>query len=193
MQVNYKELEMEKKTSENNTSTDTSKNDLSKSNMDKLVEGYDTMMEQLSAWVEKADENAGPLLTSGLHDAAEFMHDLGQWSKEEVDLLSGYIKRDIHDIAVNLEKQNQSLAEWLQFDVQQIESKLLDVFSSMTDKTRTELDKLSHLAEQEHVWHTGEVTSVGTITCKQCQTPLHYHKAGRIPPCPKCHHTEFIR
>ncbi|MFK5985572.1 MAG: zinc ribbon-containing protein [Pseudomonadota bacterium] len=188
---------MEKKTSETgtstNSSTNSSKSNSDESNMDKLVHGYDTMMEQLSAWVEKTDETAGPLLTNGIQDAEKFMHDLGKWSKDEIDLLSRYIKRDIHDVAVNLEKQNKSLAEWLQFDVQLIESKLLEVFSTMTDKTRLELNKLSHLAEREHIWHTGEVTSVGTITCKQCKTQLHYQKAGRIPPCPKCHKTEFVR
>ena len=90
------------------------------SKIDKLVQGYDTLMEQLSAWSEKADENAGPLLINGLHDAEEFLHDLGQWTKEEVDLLGRYVKRDIHDISQNLEKNNQTLIDWLQFDVQQI-------------------------------------------------------------------------
>ncbi len=161
--------------------------------IDKLVRGYETMMEQLSAWAEKVDENAGPLLTHGIEDAEKFMYELDRWSQEEIDLLSRYIKRDIHDVAVNLEKQNKSLVEWLQFDREQVETKLFDIFASMTDKTRMELGKLSHLAEQESTWHTGEVTSVGTISCTHCQTQLHFHKAGRIPPCPKCHKTDFIR
>ncbi|MFK5894188.1 MAG: zinc ribbon-containing protein [Pseudomonadota bacterium] len=169
------------------------KNTQPESKMDKLVHGYDTLMEQLSAWTEKTDEKAGPLLVNGLHDAVEFLHDLGQWSKEEVDLLSRYVKRDIHDISQHLEKNNQSLVEWLQFDAQQIETQLLEVLSTMTDKTRAELNKISHLAETENIWHTGEVTSVGTLVCSKCGKKLHYHKAGRVPPCPKCHHTEFTR
>ncbi len=163
------------------------------SKMDKLVHGYDTLMEQLSAWLEKADESAGPLLINGLHDAEEFLHDLGQWTKEEVDLLGRYVKRDIHDISQHLEKSNQSLMEWLQFDGKHVEDKLMEILSSMTDKTRAELNKISHLAKKQNIWHTGEVTSVGTITCKTCGKELHYHKAGRVPPCPKCHNTEFIR
>jgi predicted Zn-ribbon and HTH transcriptional regulator len=163
------------------------------SGIDKLVDGYDTLMEQLSAWVEKTDENAGPLLVNGLHDAEQFMHDLGKWSSEEIDLLSRYVKRDIHDISQNLEQQNKTLIEWLQFDVKQVEEGVLEILSSMTDKTRVELDKINHLAATANIWHTGEVTSVGTISCKKCGTELHYHKAGRIPPCPKCHNTEFIR
>jgi len=168
-------------------------NKADESGIDKLVDGYDTFMEQLSAWVEKADENAGPLLVNGLRDAEKFMHDLGKWSSEEIDLLSRYVKRDIHDISQNLEEQNKTLIDWLQFDVQRVESGVLEVLSSMTDKTRIELDKIKHLAEESNSWHTGEVTSVGTISCKECGTELHYHKAGRIPPCPKCHNTEFIR
>jgi hypothetical protein len=163
------------------------------SGIDKLVYGYDTFMDQLAVWTEKADENAGPLLVNGIHDAEQFLHDLGKWTKEEVDLLSRYIKRDIHDISLNLEKGNKSVHEWLQFDGSQVEAKLLDVLSAMTDKTRLELDKISHLAEEKHSWHTGEVTSIGTLTCTACGKQLNFHKVGRIPPCPKCHKTGFER
>jgi predicted Zn-ribbon and HTH transcriptional regulator len=163
------------------------------SGIDKLVNGYDTLMDQLVVWTEKADKNAGPLLINGMHDAEKFLHDLGKWTEEEVDLLSRYIKRDIHDISLNLEKSNKSLHEWLQFDGSEVEAKLLDVLSTMTDKTRLELDKISHLAEEKHSWHTGEVTSIGTLTCSACGKQLHFHKVGRIPPCPKCHKTSFER
>lgn len=160
---------------------------------DKLVHGYNTVMEKLSEWAEKADENAGPMLINGLRETEEFLHGLGDWTKEEVDLISRYVKRDLHDTAVRLEKSNTELKEWLQFDFQQVEDKILDVFSNMTDRTRAELSKLSHLAEEAQTWHTGEVTSVGTIQCQSCGKEMHFHKPGRIPPCPKCHKTLFTR
>ncbi len=160
------------------------------STKDMLVHGYETMMDKLSEWTEKADETAGPLLINGLKESEEFLHDLKQWSKEEIDLISQFLKRDLQDAAVQMEKENQDLKNWLGFDVQQVEEKVLSLFANMTDKTRLELDKLDRMANE---WHTGQVTSIGTLVCKKCGKELHFHKPGRIPPCPGCGHTEYRR
>ena len=167
---------------EHNSSQETAK--------DKLVHGYEAMMDKLSAWSEKADETAGPILINGIKEAEDFLHDLKLWSKEEVDLISQYLKRDLHDAAAQMEKENQELKTWLGFDIQQVEEKVLSLFANMTDKTRLELDKLDRMANE---WHTGQVTSIGTLVCKKCAKELHFHKPGRIPPCPGCGHTEFRR
>ncbi len=51
---------------------------------------------------------------------------------------------------------------------------------------KNELDKRAHP-------HTGEIIGAGTLVCDQCGEKLHFHKAGKIPPCPKCHGTTFHR
>lgn len=160
---------------------------------DKLVHGYDTMMEKLYEWAEKSDDKAGPLLIHGLEDAAVFLNDLGEWTKEEIDLVSHFVKRDIHHIAQNLEKSNTELSEWLEIDKQKVESGFLAILSKMADQTRVELDHIKHLAETINDLHTGEVTSLGSISCKSCGKTLHFHQSGRIPPCPSCHKTIFER
>jgi isocitrate dehydrogenase len=40
-------------------------------------------------------------------------------------------------------------------------------------------------------YRSGEITSAGTLTCNACGHEMHFKKTGRIPPCPKCHATEF--
>lgn len=157
---------------------------------DKLVHGYNTMIDKLSEWSEKADETAGPMIVNGIKDAEDFLVELKQWTKEEVDLISRYVKRDLHDAATKMDADNKSFQEWLEFDIQQIEEKLLSVFANMADQTRLELN---HLKEMANEWHTGEVTSIGTLKCKNCGKELHFRKVGRIPPCPACKTTEFTR
>jgi len=157
---------------------------------DTLVHGYNTMIDKLSEWTEKADETAGPMIINGVKEAEEFLTELQQWSKEEISLISRYVKRDLHDAASKMDKENKSFQQWLEFDFHQIEEKVLSVFANMADKTRQELD---HLDEMANEWHTGEVTSIGTLICKHCAKEMHFHKAGRIPPCPACHKTEFKR
>jgi len=157
---------------------------------DKLVQGYNTMMDKLSEWTEKADETAGPMIINGVKEAEEFLGDLQKWSKEEIDLISRYVKRDLHDAASKMDDENKTFREWLEFDFHQIEDKVLSVFANMADQTRLELN---HLKEMANEWHTDEVTSIGTLACKKCGKEIHFKKAGRIPPCPSCHHTEFKR
>ncbi|MDQ6955909.1 MAG: hypothetical protein Q9M21_01810, partial [Mariprofundaceae bacterium] len=31
------------------------------------------------------------------------------------------------------------------------------------------------------------------LTCKDCGHSMHFKKTGRIPPCPKCHKTDFMK
>jgi hypothetical protein len=157
---------------------------------DKLVHGYNTMMDKLSEWTEKADEKAGPMIINGVKEAEEFLTELQKWTKEEVNLISRYVKRDLHDAASKMEKENKNFQEWMEFDLHQIEERVLAVFANMADQTRLELDHLKQMANE---WHTGEVTSIGTLACKKCHKEMHFRKAGRIPPCPSCHHTEFER
>ncbi|PCI18096.1 MAG: hypothetical protein COB62_07115, partial [Piscirickettsiaceae bacterium] len=33
----------------------------------------------------------------------------------------------------------------------------------------------------------------GTLECIACKQTLNFKKTGHIPPCPKCHKTEFKR
>jgi predicted RNA-binding Zn-ribbon protein involved in translation (DUF1610 family) len=74
-----------------------------------------------------------------------------------------------------------------------VEERLLDVFAKVADKTRLELAQLKAQAKWSEEYHTGEITSIGTLACKACDTLVHFKKTGRIPPCPKCHQTVFVR
>lgn len=160
---------------------------------DKLATGYDEMLEKLSEWAEKSNEKAGPLLLQGMEETSNFFQQVGQWSRDEIDLISRYLSRDLHHMAKNLEKNNQKLVDWLEIDEQKVEEKLLQLLSHTTDHTRKELDHLKFLAEHAEELHTGEVTTIGTIVCKNCGKEMHFYKSGRIPPCSACHQTLFTR
>jgi hypothetical protein len=53
--------------------------------------------------------------------------------------------------------------------------------------------KLKHDAERPYIYRTGEITGPGTLVCDNCEERLHFHKAGHIPPCPKCHGVIYHR
>lgn len=43
------------------------------------------------------------------------------------------------------------------------------------------------------IYHTGETTHGGTFVCTDCQTKMTLKRSGHLPPCPKCHKTDFRR
>lgn len=164
---------------------------MSQDNNDKWVDAYDWILDHVHKAIEHHD-NDTPSNHHIIDDAIEKFAELEELTKEETAKIGQYIKRDIHDLGNHLGQKDSELAEWLQFDIQQIESRLIDALISIADKTRIELTQWSH-DEPRPSYHTGEITSPGTLTCTSCGHPMQFKKTGRIPPCPKCKKTDFSR
>ncbi len=115
-------------------------------------------------------------------------------SKEDLDKISGYVKRDVEHAANGLtaKEDKNSLSEWFKFDVELIENFTLDAFLSVADKTRIELAKIEQLAET-HTYHSGDITVPGTFICDACGKEIAFKTASEIPECPACHAKTFIR
>lgn len=54
-------------------------------------------------------------------------------------------------------------------------------------------NKLSDEIGRTLTYHTGEMTHGGTFRCLDCETHLTLKQPGHLPPCPKCHKTDFRR
>jgi Zn finger protein HypA/HybF involved in hydrogenase expression len=64
-------------------------------------------------------------------------------------------------------------------------------FSRILTSAAASLTELAERSEKSLEYKTGEITSPGTLTCKDCNAEMHMSKTARIPPCPKCHKTIF--
>lgn len=163
------------------------------SDENRLVTAYNHMLDSLHSWLEKAEEKTGPLLERGLEKAREAASDLGELSREDIDKVSSWLKRDLDAAGDWLGENTDEFRDTLDFDMQLAESRLLEMFSSVADRTTLELKELEYQANLVGEWHTGEITGIGSLTCKGCGEVLHFHSTGHIPPCPKCHGTAFKR
>ena len=104
-----------------------------------------------------------------------------------------YARGEYAEAAEVLSENGKQLKDWLKFDLEFAEIKLAEMFASVADTTRIELERLAQQARQVGEWHTGEITSIGILRCKGCGELLHFDKTGHIPPCPKCHGTVFTK
>lgn len=159
---------------------------------DKQSRAYDQMLERTKEFLSEASKEAQPHLKKAMEYAEEKAIELGELTREEAEDVAKYLQRDIQDAAKFLGEHGDEIKDWLRLDLLLIENKLLDMFSQVVDKTRLELDRIAMEADAQG-WHTGQITGIGTLQCLKCGEQLHFHKTGRIPPCPKCSHTEFNR
>jgi hypothetical protein len=115
-------------------------------------------------------------------------------TSDEMDKVSGFVKRDIEHAAHGLsaKEDKDSLSEWFKFDIELIENFTLDAFLSLADKTRLELAKIEKIAET-HTYRSGDITVPGTFICDDCGKEIAFKTPSEIPECPQCHGRTFIR
>ena len=160
---------------------------------EKWVHGYEKMLEKVEGYLVDFEENSAPRLHDALHNAKKNATIMAELTKKEADEIGQYLKRDLHEAADYLKENGSELQGWLKLDIELIERRFLDLFASAADKTRIELGKLAENAREASFYHTGEVSSPGCLECVSCGQLLKMHKTTHIPPCPKCHKTDFKR
>jgi len=160
---------------------------------DRLIDAYNTMLERARNMIESASHSTAENVRHFVDRAKERAVELGDLTQEEAEKIADYLRRDLEDAAEFLAQPDQELRDWLRFDIALIEQRLLDMFMQVADRTRVELLELEQQARLANLYHTGEITSVGTLQCQQCGQLVHFYATGHIPPCPKCHHTVFSR
>jgi len=159
----------------------------------KLIAAYDKMMARVAKLLDTAEQQALPVLQQNIEKAKLQAIELKELTKDEAEKLGAYVRRDLHDAADYLEQTGQELSTWFSFDLELVEDRLFEVFAKVADKTRLELAQLAAQAKRAEEYHTGEITGVGTLACQSCDSLVHFKKTSRIPPCPKCHKTVFVR
>lgn len=158
-----------------------------------LVDAYNQMMARIKDSIESAEENAVPSLQKAIDMAKKQAIRLGEISMEEAEEIGNYIKRDINDAAEYLMETSHEFSEWLLLDIDIIEQKVLELFLSVADKTRVELEQFAKPACKIVEYSTGQVTGPGSLVCDKCGQMIHFNTTGHIPACPKCHNNSFKR
>lgn len=160
---------------------------------ERLSKAYDEFLHTAREYIEKTEKKAQPAILEAVEKTKEKMAEATEFTAEEIEKISDYVMRDLHDAAEYIAVEERELTDWLRLDALYIEDRLLDAFSKMVDHTKMALNEIENRAFLLSEWRTGEITSIGTLVCEKCGEKLHFQKTGHVPPCPKCHHTVFVR
>ncbi len=155
-----------------------------------LGEAYELMLERAMADFQKAEHKSREALHRFIDRAREKAVELEELTEEDAGRVADSLKRDLDHQARYLAETGKDLGDWLGFDVEMLEERTREALLSVADPTVLELLALKARAA---TYRTGEIAGPGTLVCAQCGERLHLHRAGRIPPCPRCHGTVFHR
>lgn len=111
------------------------------SSSQQLVDAYNRMMERIKIAIESANHDAVPTMQKVLEYAKQQAVELEKLSVHEAEEIANIIKRDLNDAAEHLMETSAEFSEWLHLDLDALEQKVLTLFLSVADRTRTELDQ----------------------------------------------------
>ncbi len=144
------------------------------------------LYEKLATRTAELLEEGKKTLDEALKKAKDELSKAGDFSSEQMDKVAAYVKRDVAD---NAEKATEAVKKAV--DPQRVAAGAQSIFARILNSAADALSDLAEKAEKTVEFKTGEVTSSGTLTCKDCGAEMHMKTTGRIPPCPKCHKTTF--
>lgn len=162
----------------------------------KLTHAYRRMVERVKNRFDEmrqAEQEVLPELQHSVEHAAEKAVELGELTREEAQLIGGYLRRDLEDAGHYLAETGHDFSTWLRFDLTLAEERLLEWFRGAADQTRLQLLALEATASEPSDYRSGEITGPGTLQCDQCGEQLAFHGVAPIPACPRCGATHFSR
>lgn len=164
-----------------------------KTDKERLIKAFDHMVENVSQALHEAEEALAPTIDEMVHNAQTLASDIHKLSQEESEKLGETLKRDIRKANKTLNQQKKELKDWLSFDLSLVEDKFVELIARAADKSWLDFRAFEAENKMAETYRTGEICSAGTLCCKDCTQTMNLSKTSHIPPCPKCHHTEFYR
>lgn len=168
---------------------------LEKKSASHLISAYNRMMSDMRNAFEQAEPN-DISLQKALDLARQQATHLGDVTAEEAHEIGEYIKRDINDAAEFMMETSSEFYDWLMLDIEVIEHRVMELFLSVADHTRIELERFKQTATASAlvpVYQSGEITGPGTLVCEHCGQNKAFIQSDEISDCDKCGHNRFIR
>ncbi len=148
-----------------------------------------SLYEKIVSQTEELLGSGRKTLDEALKRAGDDLASAGTFTREQAEKISAFVKRDIQHVVDSTSKGKTNMKEAV--DPKRISVGAQSIFSRILSSTAETLNDWAKKSEQNLEFKTGEVTSPGSLTCKNCGEVIHMKKTAKIPPCPKCHHTVY--
>lgn len=136
-------------------------------------------------------ERGREAMAIAIESAREEFAALEELSAEKSERLKRYLENDLDQTIQDFREMSQQAKQ--AFNRETLESGALASIAAVLEKAGKEFLDLSNKAKAAITFKTGEVTSAGTLVCQACSKKIHLQKTGRVPPCPGCKGTVYIK
>ncbi|TCK06892.1 zinc ribbon-containing protein [Marinobacterium mangrovicola] len=154
---------------------------------------YDRILDRLRERLDKAGENSWDFIQQQIEEAAEIELAAEEMTRDEMDLLKAYIRRDLVQLGYYIHETGAGVASWLHFDLDVLERTAMDRLLDLADRTRVGLELLrEQLDHGENEYIAGEITIPGTLECAICGEAQCLTSTSVIEPC-GCGSVVFLR
>jgi rubrerythrin len=151
--------------------------------MPKRKAGYEEMIDEVVDNLKHSPEEVQHVLEK----SGQVVEAANDMTKDELALISAYVKSDLKEFAENYE-ESKSGPFYLMI-ANSIWQGLLDI----TDRTKVEWLELFQDLEHQGVYSAGEMIGLGVLVCEKCGHKTEYNHPTTITPCIKCNHKSFSR
>lgn len=145
---------------------------------------------------QKMADRAAEILAEGkktldeaLKKAREEMAAGGDYSREQAERIAANLRRDLGEVGKKAQQARNAVIEAV--EPHRVAAGVQSGLSRLLTAAADLLAELAGKSEEALEYKTGEVTSPGTLTCKECGKEMHFKSTVRIPPCSQCHKIVF--
>jgi len=146
---------------------------------------YQKLSAQASEFLQGGRKN----IEEALKKAGEEVSARGDYTREQIDKISGFVRRDLNEASRKAQAAGDSVFSVV--DPRRITAGLQSGVAKILGSAASFFNELAGKSEQVLEVKTGEITNPGTLTCKNCGRQMHFKSTVKIPSCPQCHKTLF--
>jgi hypothetical protein len=151
--------------------------------MPHVKKGYNAMLQNVISTLKHSPEEMSHVLTK----SEEVVAAANDMTKDEIALISAYLKADLKEFSSNYE-ESKSGPFYLT-----LTNTMWQGLLEITDRTKVEWVELFQDLEHQGVYTAGEIIGLGTLICEKCNHKTEYTHAESIVPCIRCGHEQFTR
>ncbi|MGF1695009.1 zinc ribbon-containing protein [Vibrio kyushuensis] len=151
--------------------------------MPKHKAGYEEMFEEVVDTLKSSPEEINHVFET----SAKVVSAANDMTKDELSLISAYLKYDFKEFADNYEESKGSPFSLMISD--SIWQGLLDI----TDRTKVEWVELFQDLDHQGLYQAGDMIGLGILVCDECGHKVQYNHPTTVISCTKCGHTGFSR
>lgn len=158
---------------------------------EKLEASYEKFAEKTKKFLEESRETTSESLNQAMDRVRQDLEKAGDITREEGEKIKAFLQRDLEQTSKDMKQLGTSTVDHLRPG--SVRTGFYNLMSYVGTHSSELFDKLAEKAEKQVTVKTGEICSKTKLKCKECETEISIHDSSKVPPCPKCHKTEFKR